>query len=194
MMRRLLALKWRLLPLLAAAAIICVPIAETAISRHRIGDTADAAQKQLDTKPAKVNIEGLPNRIVVPALAIDLPVVSQTYSKALKSWPVDPSRANYAVETALINNAKGQSLIYGHDNRAVFGPLLTMPPGTLVYVYTANGHIFKYSYTGFKDVSPEQVNLVSEMKTAPVGLDLITCTGAYFQYRHLMSLKLVQAT
>jgi LPXTG-site transpeptidase (sortase) family protein len=155
---------------------------------------AQAAQRQLDSKPAPAKLSGVPNRIVVPSLAIDLPVVSQTYSKALKSWPVAPSDANYATETPLINNSKGQSLIYGHDNRAVFGPLLNMQPRTEVYVYTANGHIFKYSFTGFKDVSPNQVNIVSEMTDAPVGLNLITCTGAYFQYRHLMSLKFVQAT
>lgn len=193
-MRRLLVLKWRLLPLLAAAIIISIPFVERAVTKHNVAKAAQAAQQRLDAKPAPPKVSGVPSRIVIPDLSIDLPVVSQSYSTALKSWPVAPSDANYATETALINNTKGQSLIYGHDNQSVFGRLLTMAPGTVAYVYTANGHIFKYSFTSYKDVSPRQTDIISKMKDAPVGLDLITCTGAYFQYRHLMSLKLVQAT
>jgi LPXTG-site transpeptidase (sortase) family protein len=193
MFRKLKALKWRLLPLAVAAVILCMPIAASYWSRHQINKTANAAQARLDKNQQPDQIQGEPSRILIPSLSIDLPVVPQSYSPALKSWPVAASTANYATETALINNTKGQSLIYGHDNRSVFGPLLTMQLGTLAYVYTANGHVFKYSFAGYKDVSPQQINVVAEMAKAPPGLNLITCTGAYFQYRHLMSLRLIQA-
>lgn len=192
MLKKLKALKWRLLPLAVAAIILCIPVAEGYWNRHQINSAASAAQAKLNQPPKRSHIQGSPNRILVPSLAIDLPVVSQSYSPALKTWPVAVSTANYAAETALINNTKGQSLIYGHDNRAVFGLLLSMQPGTIVYVYTNNGHIFKYSYVGYKDVAPQQVSIIADMANAPVGLNLITCTGNYFQYRHLMSLKLVQ--
>ena len=194
MLKKLIALKWRLLPLAGAALILLTPLISGYLTRHRISQAGQAAQTKLDQSQKVVKLQGLPTRILIPSLAIDLPVVNQHYSAATKTWPVAPSDANYAAETALINNTKGQSLIYGHDNHSVFGPLLNMPTGTVVYVYTDNGHIFKYAYSSFKDVSPQQVNIVSEMKNAPVGLNLITCTGAYFQYRHLMSLKLIQAT
>jgi len=193
MFRKLKALKWRLLPLAAAAILLLTPLAENYWNNRRISQTAQTAQIPLNRPQKPLKISGSPSRILVPSLSIDLPVVTQHYSATIKTWPVAASQANYAAETALINNTKGQSLIYGHDNHAVFGPLLSMPIGTAVYVYTDNSHIFKYTYAGFKDVSPQQVNIVSEMATAPVGLDLITCTGTYFQYRHLMSLKLIQA-
>lgn len=193
MLKKLIALKWRLLPLAGAALILLTPIVGDYFNKHRISQAGQAAQTKLDRAHKPFKIAGQPSRILIPSLAIDLPVVSQHYSALTKTWPVAPSDANYAAETALINNIKGRSLIYGHDNHSVFGPLLTMPTGTVVYVYTGNGHIFKYTYSSYKDVSPQQVNIVSEMKNAPAGLNLITCTGAYFQYRHLMSLKLIQA-
>jgi len=193
MMRRLLSLKWRLLPLAAAAIILCIPLAENAWTRHQISDAAQAAQFKLASKPKTARLQGTPNRILIPSLNIDLPVVSQSYSPALKSWPVSPATANYATETALINNIHGQTLIYGHDIRSVFEPLLGLLPNAVVYVYTDNGHVFKYNYAGSHDVSPRQTTIVADMTKRPAGLNLITCDGAYFQYRHVMNFKLVKA-
>jgi len=193
MIRRLLALKWRLLPLLAAAIILCIPLAENAWSHRQISQAAQAAQLKLAAVPKTAKLQGAPNRILIPSLNIDLPVVSQSYSPALKSWPVSASTANYATETALINNFHGQSLIYGHDTRSVFEPLLGLKANAIVYVYTANGHVFKYTYSGAQDVSPRQTDIVADMAKQPAGLNLITCDGAYFQYRHVMNFKLVKA-
>jgi LPXTG-site transpeptidase (sortase) family protein len=193
-MRQLKALKWRLIPLALAAVVLCIPLAENALNKHHVAKVAEAAQLKLDQTPKVTKIEGLANRIVIPSLAIDLPVVPQNYSPITHTWPVASSDANYATDTALNNNIKGETLIYGHDNRAVFGPLLNMPLGAEVYVYTNNGHIFKYRYAGSQDVTPTKLSIIDDMAKAPAGLKLITCTGAYFQYRHLMSLKLVQAS
>lgn len=192
-MRQLLALKWRLLPLVVAVAVLCIPIIEGALNRHQISVAVQTAQSELNKHPKAAKIEGTPRRIIIPNLSIDLPVVSQSYSRITKTWPVSPASANYAVESSLINNSHGQSLIYGHNNRAVFGSLLKIKPDTIVYVYTDNGHIFKYSYIGSQDVSPRQTDIVANMTKEPAGLNLITCDGAYFQYRHLMSFKLTKA-
>lgn len=194
MLRRLLALKWRLFPLLAAAVIICIPFIEGALTRHHISNIAHAAQTHLDKNQGPAVISGIPIRIVVPSLAIDLPVVSQSYSTVTKTWPVAPTSANYASETAPINNQHGQSLIYGHAIHTVFYPLLDLKPGDIAYVYTANGHIFKYAYTGSHDVTPSATVIIKAMANAATpGLNLITCDGSYFQYRHVMAFKLLQA-
>lgn len=193
MIRRLLSLKWRLLPLAAAAVILCIPVAENAWTRHHISNAANAAQLKLASGAKAAKLQGTPNRILIPSLNIDLPVVSQSYSAVLKSWPVSASTANYATETALINNFHGQSLIYGHDIRSVFEPLLGLQPNAIVYVYTDNGHVFKYTYAGSHDVSPRQTTIVADMANQPAGLNLITCDGAYFQYRHVMNFKLTKA-
>jgi LPXTG-site transpeptidase (sortase) family protein len=192
--RQFRAIKWRLLPLVLAAVIICIPFINGALSRHSVNQVAQAAQVRLDKSGPKVSIQGVPDRILIPSLAINLPVVSQAYSQVTKTWPVVPGVANYATNSALINNIKAESLIYGHDTRNVFGPLNNLKPGDTVFVYTANGHVFKYSYASSQDVTPTKLSIFDDMAKAPAGLKLITCSGAYFQYRHLMSLKLVQAS
>jgi LPXTG-site transpeptidase (sortase) family protein len=193
-LRQFKALKWRLLPLVLAAVIICIPFVNGALNRHSINQVAQAAQVKLDKNNGRAEIEGQPNRILIPSLAIDLPVVPQSYSQATKTWPVANNVANYATNTALANNIKAETLIYGHDTRNVFGPLNNLKPNDTVFVYTSNGHVFKYSYVSSQDVTPTKLSIFDDMAKAPAGLKLITCSGVYFQYRRLMSLKLVQAS
>jgi sortase (surface protein transpeptidase) len=175
--------------------VLLIPVTESSFNHHRAVNDAHAAEIKLAAKDGKVSqIQGTPSRIVVPNLDIDLSIVTQHYSPAIKSWPVSPSTANYAAETPMINNIRGQTLIYGHDTRGIFGPLSGLSTGDTAYVYTGNGHVFKYSYAGSRDISPQSVNIISQMAKEPAGLNLITCSGAYFQYRHLMSFKLLQAS
>ena len=192
-MRRLLSLKWRLLPLAAAFLILCIPVFENIHTHRQINTAANQAQSKLQSSVKPGELEGNPNRILIPSLSIDLPVVSQSYSPATKTWPVALSTANYATETALINNSFGQSLIYGHATRAVFGKLLDIKPGAIVYVYTSNGRLFEYTYAGSQDVTPRQTEIINDMKRSPAGLKMMTCDGPYFEYRRLMSFKLVKA-
>jgi LPXTG-site transpeptidase (sortase) family protein len=191
--RQLSALKWRLVPLVIAAVVLCIPLAESALNHHQVSQAAQAAEVKLkSSKPAAV--QGVPSRVIIPSLSIDLPVVSQSYSKAAQTWPVSPTDANYATETAPNNNTQGETLIYGHATRQIFGSLLNISPGAVVYVYTNNGHLFKYAYAGSQDVTPYKLSIIDDMARAPAGLKMITCDGPYFQYRHLMSFKLLQAS
>jgi sortase (surface protein transpeptidase) len=192
--RQLLALKWRLLPLAAAAVVLCIPIANAALNHRRVDQIAQAAESKLRAAPAAQTISGIPRRIVIPSLSIDLPVISQSYSESTKSWPVSNTDANYASSTAPVNNSQAETLIYGHSTRAIFGPLLKLSPQAIAYVYTDNGHLFKYLYTGSQDVTPYKLSIFQDMAKAPAGLKLITCDGPYFQYRRLMSFKLLQAS
>lgn len=196
-MRQLLALKWRLVPLIVAAAVLCIPLVQASLNQRQVSRSAQAAESRLikskkNTEPVKIS--GIPNRIIVPSLSIDLPVLTQSYSSATKTWPVSRAEANYASNTVPINNSAGETLIYGHNSRSVFGPLLDLKPDSLVYVYTDNGHIFKYIYQSSQDVTPTKLSIFEDMVKAPAGLKLITCNGPYFEYRHLMSFKLLQAS
>jgi LPXTG-site transpeptidase (sortase) family protein len=192
--RRLGALKWRLLPLAIVPIVLVLPFLAGILNHRQITEAAQAAQSQLNQSKFSANIQGQPTRILIPNLSIDLPVVPQSYSSATKTWPVAGSEANYATNTAPINTNKGETLIYGHSSRHVFGPLLNMQPNDVVYVYTNNGHVFKYSYVDSQDVTPTQLSVFNDMAKAPAGLKLITCDGDHFQYRHLMSLRLTQAS
>ncbi len=193
-MRQLLVLKWRLLPLAAAAIVLCIPFANAALNHRHVAQIAQAAESKLLSAPAAKTVSGIPNRIVIPSLSIDLPVISQSYSESTKSWPVSNTEANYASTTAPVNNRHAETLIYGHSTRSIFGPLLKLEPQAIAYVYTDNGHLFKYSYTNSQDVTPYKLSIFQDMAKAPAGLKLITCDGPDFQYRRLMSFKLLQAS
>jgi len=179
----------------AAAVVLGIPFFNSALDHHHAVQAAANAELKLKN-PALVNAApvGIPSRIVVPSLSIDLPVVSQSYSSASKTWPVSPTEANYASNTAPVNNSKGQTLIYGHSTRSIFGPLLNLKDNDIAYIYTSNGHVFKYAYTGSQDVTPYKLSIFQDMAGAPAGLKMITCDGPYFQYRRLMSFKLLQAS
>ena len=194
MIRRLLALRWRVLPLAVAVVVLCIPFVNSSLNHRHAVQAAAAAESRLGSPAPVKNLQGLPDRIIIPDLSIDLPVVGQSYSAASKTWPVSVTDANYASNTAPINNTHGESLIYGHSTRSVFGPLLNLKLAAIAYVYTANGHVFKYSYAGSQDVTPYKLSIFQDMASAPAGLKLITCDGQYFQYRRLMSFKLLQAS
>jgi sortase (surface protein transpeptidase) len=183
----------RLIPVYAALAILLAPLGMHTFARHSIEVEAKAANASLSSKTNQSKIRGVPVRIVVPDKAIDLKIVKGSYSNTAKSWSVSPDSANYAVNTAAVNNQQGQTLIYGHNSRNVFGPLLSLAPGAEVFVYTDNQHIFKYRYVSAADISPA-TDIFGQMAKAEPGLKLITCNGAYFQYRHFMSLELVGAS
>jgi LPXTG-site transpeptidase (sortase) family protein len=192
-MRRLLSLKWRLLPLAAALVVLSFPVIQGMWNHHQVSVAADTAQAKLDSKQT-ARVSGIPSRIIIPTLSVDLPVVSESYNSVAKTWPVSPTNANYASNTAQANNTSGETLVYGHNNRHVFGPLLNMKQGDIVYVYTNNNHIFKYSYQSSQDITPTKLSIFGDMAKAPPGLKVITCDGPDFEYRHLMSFKLLQAS
>jgi LPXTG-site transpeptidase (sortase) family protein len=159
-----------------------------------VAQAAQTAESRLQSKKSTKTISGIPSRIIIPSLSIDLPVVSQKYSESTKSWPVSITEANYASSTAPLNNSRAETLIYGHSTRSIFGPLLNLKPGDVAYVYTNNDHLFKYSYDGSQDVTPYKLSIFQDMANAPAGLKLITCDGPNFEYRRLMSFKLLQAS
>jgi LPXTG-site transpeptidase (sortase) family protein len=141
--------------------------------------------------PQPARVEGAPSRILIPSASIDLPVVKGSYAPASNSWSVADDAANYALNTALLNNQKGETLIYGHNTRKVFGSILNMTPGDEVYVYSENNHVFRYHFTGSQNIDPARTDIFKTMTAGPPGLKLITCDGANFEYRHLMSFTLV---
>jgi LPXTG-site transpeptidase (sortase) family protein len=187
------SLKLRLLPLGIALAIMTVPFWQHTIELHNISQHARAAQDRLQSQTFN-KISGVPVRILIPSLSIDLPVVKGSYSAATQAWSVADSSANYATNTAPINNYRGQSLIYGHNNRHVFGTTIKLAPGALAYIYTDNNHVFQYAFAGSQTIDPTRTDIFFAMANSEPGLKLITCEGTDFEYRHFMSFNFVKAS
>ncbi len=135
--------------------------------------------------PAKV---GIPTRIVIPSLAIDLSVGTGAYDAADGTWNVDTTQAYYADTSMPINNSNGNTLIYGHAQAPVFGRLPTIQPNAETNVYTDTGYVFRYIYQSMKEVVPTDTSVFKS--TGLPTLVLQTCIGDWDNYRALFSFKL----
>ena len=132
---------------------------------------------------------GKPVRIVIPSLALDVPIDDGTYNPANGSWTLSDYRAQYATPTPPVNDAGGNTLIYGHNNRRVFGRLKELLPSQTVQVYTDNNHIFTYRYETSEKVRPDNVALFQYQ--GPPLLTIQTCSGNWNELRQLSYFKLV---
>lgn len=136
-------------------------------------------------------ISGVPVRIVVPSLAIDLHVLPGEYDQANDSWTLTGYNAHFATITVPANNQQGNTFIYGHNNPRVFGPLKRIQPGAEVMLIADNGNQFIYSLESKRTVIPEDVTLFNYH--GPPVLTIQTCTGAWHEKRELFQFKFVQA-
>lgn len=133
--------------------------------------------------------QGIPTRIIIPSLSIDLPVGIGSYNPDDGSWTVDTTKAYYANVSMPVNNSNGTTLIYGHAQSTVFETLPQIQPDAEAVVYTDSGFTFRYQLTGRQDVLPNDVSVFTA--SGPPNLVLQTCIGAYDELRALFSFRLV---
>lgn len=175
--------------------ILGLILTPTLVSHHthaaavRAGAVAQQSLEYRTTASVQPYYEGVPVRIVLPSIGIDLPIVSQYYDAAANQWPVADDSANFASDGVLANTLSGKAFIYGHWTQKVFGATTHLQAGSLVYIYTDNGHLFEYSYTGYRVVSPSDVTVIQDVDSVP-GINVMTCQGTFAQERRIMSFDL----
>jgi LPXTG-site transpeptidase (sortase) family protein len=133
--------------------------------------------------------QGIPTRVQIPSLNIDLPVAVGTYNPNDASWTVDATQAYYADASMPINNSNGTTLIYGHAQSTVFETLPQIQPDAEAIVTTGTGYAFHYRLSSSKEVPPSDVSVFTS--TGAPTLVLQTCIGAYSELRALYSFHLV---
>lgn len=133
-------------------------------------------------------IVGTPTRIVIPSLAIDLPVGIGSYDSTSGTWNVDATKAYYADISMPINNSNGVTLIYGHAQTPVFARLPQITAGATADVYTDSGYIFHYHYQSMTQLIPTDTSVFRS--DGPPTLTLQTCMGAWDAYRAMFSFSL----
>jgi LPXTG-site transpeptidase (sortase) family protein len=131
--------------------------------------------------------EGKPVRLVIPRLAIDLPIDPGIYDSANNTWTLSGYHAQYALSSVVANDYEGNTLIYGHNNCYVFCKLKFLQPGDGLQVYTDNGHEFSYSYQGSADFKPDDLSIFK--LSGPPTVTLQTCTGNWNEIRRMYEFK-----
>lgn len=153
--------------------------------------TPPAHEKPTVAVASSSAISGHPVSIKVPRLQIDLQVIDGVYNANTKTWNLTNDKAQYALLTSEPNNQAGNTFIYGHNTKQVFARLLKAQADDIAIVETSNGHQFTYRLTSSREASPTDDSLF-HYQGAPI-LTLQTCSGPNFQYRYLLTFRLVEA-
>jgi LPXTG-site transpeptidase (sortase) family protein len=139
-----------------------------------------ATPESVHTKPV---VSGHPNRITIPAVRINVPVVDGTFDTKKKEWTLGLSTAHWGTMTPLPNDTAGNTFIYGHYRPEVFAYLHNIQAGAEAYVDTDDGKRFVYTFLEAVDVSPADTSLFAY--EGPSMLTVQTCSGTWFQNRTL---------
>ncbi len=153
---------------------------------------ASAAPRRLkEAMPIKV-VLGIPTRIVVPSVNIDLPVRMGAYDSATQTWTLDNQSAFYAANSVPANDSNGATLLYAHAQRGLFVNIPHIAQGATAQVYTDSGKVFSYTFASTRKVKPDDMS-VFDNSGAP-SLTLLTCSGIFDTYRTLVSFSLSGVT
>jgi LPXTG-site transpeptidase (sortase) family protein len=138
-------------------------------------------------QPVNRIVSGKPLRIVISSVGIDLPVEEGRYNEFDGTWSLSGYHAQFAMMSPLANNSDGNTFIYGHNNKYVFGPIKKITPGSNAQIYTDNGRIFNYIYESTYAVTPDNTSVLDYQ--GPAILTVQTCSGAWNEQRQMYIFK-----
>lgn len=132
--------------------------------------------------------EGKPRHITVPSLGISLAVADGFYSATTGAWTLDDYHAFYGTPTSPANSESGNTFVYGHNSREIFGLLPQMAPGDTAVITTDTGYEFTYELETSEKVKPTDTIVLAYDGPTP-RLTLQTCT-IWGEMRHMFYFKL----
>jgi len=126
----------------------------------------------------------LPIQITIPSIKIDIPIDSGTINNGV--WQISYKNATFLANSAR-PGAGGNTVIYGHNKKAIFGSLPYLSIGQKVIVKTQDGKLYTYEVYKKDFVRPDRVDLVSP--TNYEELTLFTCWGLFDSQRVVVKAK-----
>lgn len=136
--------------------------------------------------------QGVPVRVEVPSVSIDMSVKPGSYQPENKTWTTEGGMAFFADRTVPANNNNGVTLLYGHGTWDVFGAIPNIREGAEAKVSTDNGLTFRYVFQSSRQVLPNDTSILTN--SGPPTLVLQTCSGPFDKYRTLVAFQLVEVT
>lgn len=110
-------------------------------------------------------------RIVIPSLAMDLPVVEARVIAGF--WELSETTASHGVGSANPGDI-GNTVIFAHARDELFGPLRNIKNDAVIYLLTEN-QWYQYQVSEIKLVDPNDVEVIAP--TPDQTLTLFTCSG-----------------
>jgi LPXTG-site transpeptidase (sortase) family protein len=130
-----------------------------------------------EVKTATKNID-IPVEIMIPSIKIDLPVDPGEIDNGV--WKVSAANATFLSTSAAPGN-RGNTVIYGHNLKAIFGNLPYLSVGQKIIIKTKSGKIYNYVASQKYFVGPDRTDLVSP--TIKEELTIYTCWGVFDSQR-----------
>jgi LPXTG-site transpeptidase (sortase) family protein len=158
-------------------------------SNHTVAASANLPVEAAAVQPSKQILTGKPLRIVIPSVGIDLQIDEGRYNPADGSWSLSGYHAQFAVITSLANDRQGNTFIYGHNNKYVFGPIKKINTGDIAQIYTDSGRIFNYRYQSTYAVTPDNTSVLDYQGSSI--LTVQTCSGAWNEQRQMYTFKFI---
>lgn len=121
---------------------------------------------------ASVDQKEVPTRITIKALNIDAPIKSVT--KEGNKWPVIDNGVSYLANSPIPGN-EGNSVLYAHNWKNLFGNLVQTKPGEEVIITFTDGSKKTFVITGTSIVSPNDSSILAPSKDKRI--TLYTCHG-----------------
>ena len=126
----------------------------------------------------------LPVRVTIPSIGIDLAVDVGEIENGV--WKISYSNATF-LSTSGRPGGDNNTVIYGHNKKAILGNLPYLSLGQYIYVKTADGVMHKYEAYQKDFVGPDRVDLVSS--TNKEELTIYTCWGLFDTQRVVVKAK-----
>ena len=128
----------------------------------------------------------LPTRLVIPTLALDLPVVPAEVKNGV--WPTTRTGVSYLRSSPLPGDV-GNTVIYGHNWASLLGNLKKVKPGEQLVVYRgAVSYTYTIRFVGI--VNPSDTYITES--TPDQRLTLYTCIGFLDRQRLVVTATLDQ--
>lgn len=125
-----------------------------------------------DTKPSQLLRQALVIPRINKKLRIDPITIDET--KDAKEWPISTIGVNLVNSEAVLG-ISGNSIIYGHNWKSIFGDLKKLQEGDQIVVYNGNSEKLVYRVNKVNVVDTKQVSLLSNHGANE--LTLYTCIG-----------------
>lgn len=113
----------------------------------------------------------IPRKIIIPSLSMDLPV--EPAKIAGDTWELSENTASFGLGSTPLGKI-GNTVIFAHARRHLFGPLRNIKKADKVYVLSSDKW-FVYEVKEIKTVFPSQIEVIAP--TPEETLTLYTCSG-----------------
>lgn len=131
---------------------------------------------------------GRPAVVIIPSLGLLVSLEAGIYNPETHSWNLSTVNGQYAKASAQPNLYGGNTVLYGHNSRRIFGRLPQLAPGAQVILETDNHLKFYYQLSGVEEVQPTDVSVLNYRGT-PI-LTIQTCSGNWNERRQMFRFSL----